>query len=218
MRSSITSPSRLVAVMLSLVLLLTFSIPVVFADEIGFISFPDFTFEFTYDDSSNVSFFSFYAPLSFFEPSSTYILKVDSQVYKSSVHYFEGLFYIGNLFLIFASEDLDSNFVNTGEDFLVFIDFADLQGESVFMSFYLSGQHESVTLSLTPYEANPYTDFLYYVSFTFHAVINWASSVVASLVAPEGAFYPLFPFVAITFAIGLVWGGIVLTKKFIPGF
>lgn len=60
--------------------------------------------------------------------------------------------------------------------------------------------------------------FLDAVGSTLTSVIEWFGTIISALVATDGALSVLFPFVAIAFALGLVYGGIRLVRTFVPGF
>lgn len=64
----------------------------------------------------------------------------------------------------------------------------------------------------------PAQSFLDAVSSTLTSVIEWFGTIITALVATDGALSVLFPFVAIAFALGLVYGGIRLVRTFVPGF
>lgn len=61
-------------------------------------------------------------------------------------------------------------------------------------------------------------NFIQIVGSTLSAVIEWFGTLVTALISVDGALYALFPFVAITFAIGLVYAVIRIVKSFVPGF
>ena len=61
-------------------------------------------------------------------------------------------------------------------------------------------------------------NFIQVVGTTLSAVIEWFGTLITALISVDGALYALFPFVAITFVIGLVYGAIGLVKQFVPGF
>lgn len=66
--------------------------------------------------------------------------------------------------------------------------------------------------------ATPAQTFIDAVGSTLTAVIEWFGTIITALVATDGALSVLFPFVAIAFALGLVYGGIRLVRTFVPGF
>lgn len=61
-------------------------------------------------------------------------------------------------------------------------------------------------------------NFLDIVGTTLVEVIEWFGLLVTALISTDGALYALFPFVAITFCIGLLYGVIRIVKQFVPGF
>lgn len=67
-------------------------------------------------------------------------------------------------------------------------------------------------------EVAPAEVFIDTVGTTLASVIEWFGTIVTALVGTNGALNALFPFVAIAFALGLVYGGIRLVRNFVPGF
>lgn len=66
--------------------------------------------------------------------------------------------------------------------------------------------------------ATPAGTFLDTVGSTLSSVIEWFGTIISALIGADGALNALFPFVAIGFALGLVYGGIRMVKTFVPGF
>lgn len=75
-----------------------------------------------------------------------------------------------------------------------------------------------MSVSLLTGTATAAENFIQIVGTTLSAVIEWFGTLVTALISVDGALYALFPFVAITFAIGLVYGVIRIVKSFVPGF
>lgn len=62
----------------------------------------------------------------------------------------------------------------------------------------------------------PSTVFLVSVTSFLSAIVGWLGNLLNAFLSPDGALYSLFPFAAIAFTLGLVFGVLFLIKKFIP--
>lgn len=66
--------------------------------------------------------------------------------------------------------------------------------------------------------SSPASQFMSDVTNSLSNVVSWFGVILDALIGTDGALNGLFPFIAIAFAMGLIYGGIRLVRTFVPGF
>lgn len=114
--------------------------------------------------------------------------------------------------------EIDNNYITfslvvggSGDDstYLTIVDVLDASFETE-----LSG----ISICFEPIHFAPSEIFVQSVSAFLTGVVGWFGLLVNAILSPDGALAALFPFVAIGFSFGLIWGVLYLIKKFVPGF